>query len=91
MVEDAGGLRRSPDQVRLPFSLERAPKERIEPTYVVHVQMREEEVIDGLNLTEAELRDAAFTTIEEQALDRLTGVYLDQNGVLLPAAPRMRH
>lgn len=52
MVQDGRGLRWSPNVVFLGGPIEGAAEESVKPANVVHVQMREEQVVNGLDLTE---------------------------------------
>ena len=82
VLKNRPGLRRPPDVVLLGGAVERAAEERVEAADVVHVQVREEQVVDGLHLAEGQLPQAAVAAIEQELAYRLTAVHGDQQGVV---------
>jgi hypothetical protein len=49
---------------------------------MVHVQMREEEVVDGQNVAEGQFGEAPFTAIEQQPREGLPAIDRDEQGVV---------
>ena len=70
-VHHFGRLRRPPDDVGLGSPVVCCPEKSVEPADVVDVKVREEKVIDSLNLGAPESVDAPLAAVKEKPVDRL--------------------
>src|SRR5262249_27743814 len=82
VLHDRAGARRAPDAIGLGRAIVGAAKKRVEPADMVHVQMREEQIVDTLNFAEGELVQAAVAAVKEQAADGLAGVDCHEQGIV---------
>ena len=82
VLRDAGGFGRSPDAIGLRVAIESRPEERVEARYVIHVAVREEEVIDRQDVAKRKFGDAPFAAVEEQPLDGLPAIDLDEQRIV---------
>jgi hypothetical protein len=86
VLHDARGLRRSPDPIRLRVTIEGAAEEGVKSSHMVHVKVGKEEMIDRLNVSKRQFREAPVAAIEEQPFDGLATVDLHEQSVI-PAGP----
>src|SRR5262249_57728878 len=81
VVQDVAGARRPPSVVGS-GPVESAAEEGVEAADVVHVQVREEQVVDQLDLPEGELPQAAVAAVEQEAAHGLAAVDGHQQGAV---------
>jgi len=81
-MHDARSFRRTPDAIRFRIAIVVAAKEPIEASDVIHVEVREAQVIDPHDLRDRKLRETALATVEQQAFDSLPAVDAHQKSVV---------
>ncbi len=82
VMQDAAGVRRTPDVIGPVGAAVHAAEEGVEARDMVHVQLGEEQVVDGLNLAEGQQRQTSLAAVEEQATDGLAAVDGHEQGVV---------
>ena len=85
----AGRLRWTPSRTdATPVSPIRAQLTTCEPGHVVHVQMREEEVVHGLDLSGAQHVQTALAAVQQQPGQRLSAVDAHEGRVFPPGCQK---
>jgi len=82
VLQDRRRSRRAPDPVRLRRAVVDGAEVRVEPRHVIHVEVREAELIDGARLPRGQFRDAPLAAIEEEPLGCLAAVDADVERVV---------
>jgi hypothetical protein len=88
MVHDFQRPGRAPDPVLLEETVEITAKKRIEAPHVIHVKVGEKKVVNGLDLAQRQASEAAIPAVKKEVLHGLTGVHLDQEGVVFVGGPK---